>query len=334
MRNIVARTAGIIMAMYLSIGLIRSTPANAWGGEGHHTIGAIADRLLAGSNAERHVKDLLKGGTLEKYAVWADCAKGPRYCPKEDNGRTWFDAEMKAFAAKHKAHHGYHYTDIPYQESRYKEGSIGASQSDVVHVIEQCIDVLRDEVTPQSNPNKFDKRTALILLAHLVGDIHQPLHVGAGYVGESDKFINPNTSKAKYETTEGGNWLMRTKTGNLHHFWDTDVVVHAWKKLGASTPSEFAAAVGAPSDWRYAGDPASWPPLWATESLILSKKTFGKIVLGKREQVQDKQSGKEHLQWSISGLPGTYVDTSTDDGVDQLAKAGYRLAAILKAVWP
>ena len=55
---------------------LTATAASAWGPDGHHTVGALADRLIAGTHAEAQVKALLNGLSLEQAAVWADCAKG------------------------------------------------------------------------------------------------------------------------------------------------------------------------------------------------------------------------------------------------------------------
>jgi hypothetical protein len=52
-----------------------TTSALAWDSTGHQTVGAIADRLIAGTNAEAQVRSIL-GTSLRVSAVWADCAKG------------------------------------------------------------------------------------------------------------------------------------------------------------------------------------------------------------------------------------------------------------------
>ena len=54
-------------AAAFAIALLTSA-AHAWGPDGHHTVGAIADRLVAGTNAQAHQKNewtelpLLEGG--------------------------------------------------------------------------------------------------------------------------------------------------------------------------------------------------------------------------------------------------------------------------------
>ena len=56
-----------------------SASAFAWGPAGHHAIGAIAEQLIAGSNAAQHVTALLHGGSLQDATVWADCARAIRW---------------------------------------------------------------------------------------------------------------------------------------------------------------------------------------------------------------------------------------------------------------
>ena len=56
-------------------GLI-TTQAYAWGPDGHHAVGAIADQLITKSHAADEVKALLGGLSLRDAAVWADCVKG------------------------------------------------------------------------------------------------------------------------------------------------------------------------------------------------------------------------------------------------------------------
>ena len=61
-------------------GAFASSNAFAWGGDGHRAVGAIADKLLKGTNAEKQIAALLlPGESLEAIANWPDCVKGT-YC--------------------------------------------------------------------------------------------------------------------------------------------------------------------------------------------------------------------------------------------------------------
>jgi len=264
--------------------LLLALPAYPWGNDGHHTVGAIADQLIHGRKAEQHVRDLLAGESLQRYAIWADCAKG--YC------RDWFDEEMRQFVQANPKHHDYHFTDIPVEEDHYSDTSVGASDDDIVHIMVQCIEVLRGNNTPVSNPHGFSERIALILLAHFVGDIHQPLHVGAAYLAPDDTLIDPNQSGAQYEETHGGNYLMLLPTTNLHAYWDADAVKRAMAHARASDAGKYAAKIlqGSEPDWQTAGDIASWPNAWASEILPLARDAYTPLRLGPRHSAHDRSA--------------------------------------------
>ena len=163
---------------------VSPTPAFAYGREGHETVGAIADILIRGTPAEKQVKALLPGDSLSHAATWADRAKG-RY--------STLDQEMKDFVNVNKHHREYHFTDVPFEELTYRDNTAGTSPDDLVHIMTQCIEVLQGHYGLKTNPHRFNRRIALMLLAHYVGDIHQPLHVGAAYLDDHDRFVNPNS---------------------------------------------------------------------------------------------------------------------------------------------
>jgi hypothetical protein len=146
----------------------------------------------------------------------------------------------------------------------------------VVHILSQAIAVLQGKADATNNPHGFTKREALFLVAHLTGDIHQPLHVGAVYLDSNDEFVDPKSEidvkSGKAAETHGGNWLM-LGSHNLHSLWDTDLVHRAMRREHVTTPKEFADALLAkgfpkPADH---GHPDAWPKKWADESMKLSK---------------------------------------------------------------
>jgi hypothetical protein len=107
------------------------------------------------------------------------------------------------------SHHWFHYTDVPVEAAKYSAGKTGRSQWDIVHMIPYCVAVIRGEI-PEENPRKITKAVAIILLAHYVGDIHQPLHVS-------------------FEDDRGGNNISVSGrcSGKLHSTWDTCLVENA-----------------------------------------------------------------------------------------------------------
>lgn len=70
------QSRGYLMAIFALVCTLYGTQAVAWGPNGHHTVGAIADKLLSGTNATKQVRVLLGDIRLQDAAVWADCAKG------------------------------------------------------------------------------------------------------------------------------------------------------------------------------------------------------------------------------------------------------------------
>src|SRR5436309_1048142 len=68
--------------------------------------------------------------------------------------------------------------------------------------------VLKGDAVPA--PFNFkDKREALLALAHYMGDIHQPLHVGAVYLDANGKRVNPDGGTFDPKTaTRGGNQIL------------------------------------------------------------------------------------------------------------------------------
>ena len=65
-----------------------------------------------------------------------------------------------------------------------------------------CIDVLQGRI-PEQNERKITKTVALILLAHYVADIRQPLHVGAAYLISRAAPTDPDKDKSAL-ADEGG----------------------------------------------------------------------------------------------------------------------------------
>src|SRR5206468_6502862 len=132
------------------------------------------------------------------------------------------------------SHHWFHYTDVPIlPPQEYRDGSTGRSKWDIVHMIPYCIEVLQGRV-PEQNERKITKPVALILLAHYVADIHQPLHVGAAYFDEQGRFTDPEKNRAAL-ADEGGNTFTLELSDEpprsrgihkkkFHGFWDYDAV--------------------------------------------------------------------------------------------------------------
>lgn len=228
------------LAPKLAAIILCSVSANvfAWGGDGYKTIGAIADQMLAGSPTSEKLKTLLKEGeTLSSISTWADCAKGFSYCQK---GLT---PEQQKFADANPQHHGYHYTDIPIDSASYSEATYGKTDHDVVQILKEGIETLR------GNPgtHHFTKREALMILTHMLGDLHQPLHVGPVYLDDAGQIQVPSQVAIDAKTvfaTEGGNKLhVNDTTRVIHGYWDSDAVKIVMRRKKATDPIQLATAL-------------------------------------------------------------------------------------------
>jgi hypothetical protein len=140
-----------------------------------------------------------------------------------------------------------------------------------------------------------EKRTALRFIAHLVGDIHQPLHAG-------------------FAEDRGGNSVEVRFNGrkeNLHSLWDTALV-----ELEEGTPAEIAARIqGAVTgderqQWQQ-GTVADW----GLESLAIV-----------RAQVYRLPASHE--------INASYTESARAVIRTRLAQAGSRLAWLLNRTFP
>jgi len=194
----------------------------AYGPLGHEIVGAIADRKLAGTLTAEKIKTLLDGIPPERASLIANDIKSWDKNGPDDRRRIHFLAHPEIEQQLHDfwkanppspdasdttpSHHWMHYTDVPVLDAEeYGDGRTGRGNWDVVHTIPYCIGVLRGEIA-EDNPRKITRTMAVILLAHCVGDIHQPLHVGAEYFNEAGEPIDCDRG-ATGLGGEGGNSL-------------------------------------------------------------------------------------------------------------------------------
>jgi hypothetical protein len=338
-------------------GAFHSADALAWGNDGHRAVGAIADKLIKGSHAEKQVAMLLlPGESLESVANWADCVKGTWCGPQTP--------EMLAYVGANPKAGEYHYTDVPFQKEHYHDGEVGTAQDDIVQTLRQAIAVLQVKTDPALNPHGFSKRQALLLITHMTGDIHQPLHVGAAYVGKDGKFVVPNKhtdidTVAIFDSRGGNNFLMnddkvaamgasqipgdnpkpregvpRSLTKPFHSYWDVTTVDYAMRRISTRTPEKFAEAVIAtnPGVVRNSGDPVTWPYQWADDALVAAKLAYADVTTGPG-MPQTGKKGDIYYNWNLE-VPNNYPVPSSAIAKTQLIKGGYHLASLLQTIWP
>lgn len=165
-----------------------------WSKTGHRVVGEVAQKHL-NRKARKAIEKILKGETLAEVANYADAIKS--------------DRTYARFSP-------WHYVNFPADE-RYLDSN-PSPDGDVVTGIQKCMAILRDP-----NTSADDTLFYLKMLVHLVGDLHQPMHVGR----LADK---------------GGNdiqvqWFGRGS--NLHRVWDANLIDDygmSYTELAASLP--------------------------------------------------------------------------------------------------
>ena len=150
-----------------------------WGKTGHRIVGYIAEQLLT-ENAKHGVTSILDHTSLSMVSTWADEIKSD---PEWNHAYDW------------------HWTTIP----DGKQFEAGERSGQAVEKIQEFLNLLESD-----NGTQSENEIALKFLVHLIGDLHQPLHVGNG-------------------TDRGGNdvkvkWF--GKSTNLHAVWDTEMINH------------------------------------------------------------------------------------------------------------
>ncbi|MFZ3374891.1 MAG: S1/P1 nuclease [Chthoniobacterales bacterium] len=347
----------------------------AYGPAGHEIVGGIADKLLANTPTAARVNALIDGITLEKASVIADEIRGwdkngvdglaafPDYSdhPKIDKQLRDFwraNPPTQDLNSAVPSHHWFHYTDVPVlNAAKYSDGKTGRSRWDIVHMINYCIAVLQGE-TPENDARKITKPVAVILLAHYVGDIHQPLHVGAEYFDEAGHAVDPDKGTAALGDEGGNTFALYLKSGTpeemthralkLHPFWDNEAVMANLPSLSFTMSKEERyekterakiRLIGRltrdePSDWRLPGSVAlkNYAEAWADEILPIAREAHERLrftnVHGQHEEnrvvaagVAREKSAPDHV---------AYADWAAKIVREELHKAGWRLADLLE----
>lgn len=143
-----------LIGVLASLSLIVSSPAYAWGQNGHRIIGEIAeDRLSGRTRAE--ISLIVNGEDLAEVSTWADEERSNPSDFWQNQAGPW------------------HYVTIPdgltYGEvTRPPEG-------DAITALDHFTGVLR-----KRDATEQERRVALLFIVHIVGDLHQPLHAGNG----------------------------------------------------------------------------------------------------------------------------------------------------------
>jgi hypothetical protein len=330
----------------LTLGVTEVRPVEAWGHQGHEIVGAIADSLLIGTDAEKEVRKLLGDEKLESAALWADCVKGvsnsvpytyhlnaryPECDPFQQSAADRHEMEdyvrRNATACHPKVgeevcHKAYHYADVAIEHDTYDRADVGTSDHDVVSAINAAIAKLKGQAVPA--PFSFEtKKEALRVLAHFVGDVHQPLHVGAIYLDAMGHEVDPDaTTFDPASKTRGGNLLIHGRSRKLHAEWDAiprSLTASRFLSDGATQAKLVPVTAGPVSGWARA---------WASETVGVSRAAFAGLTFGAEDN-----PGTHTAKWPVLE-PAGYSTHRASLQKEQLVRAGARLAQLLEAVFP
>ncbi len=251
----------IILLFIVSTSIIS---ANDWGPTGHRATAKIAEKYLKRS-VKRKIQKLLKGESLAQISTYADDIKSDR---RYDKYYTWHFVNMPL--------------DATYQTSEKNP------KGDLITGINYCVKVLKDKKASDD-----DKRFFLKLLVHLIGDMHQPMHVGL----KEDRGANDIKVKWHYHKS------------NLHRVWDEDLI-NKWEmsytELASNAPCLSKNQVKDIQKGSYID--------WLHDTHSITKKVYADI------------KGKEKLSYPYSYKWMPTVRT-------QLQKGGIRLAKVLNDIF-
>jgi hypothetical protein len=192
------------MRLLLALLVIAAAPLRAWDSGGHQIVDAIAyahlnpkakqavDQLAAQMHSSRGNYDAITLG------CWMDDIRDDPTVPDDRKFRTW------------------HYIDIPIDPNAprpsFEPGTDDALHGNLVQALKRAVAVLKGGTDPYIK----DQPTALAMVMHLVGDIHQPLHCATNTI-----LVHGNAVDDR-----GGN-LELVSNGppgdaklTLHRFWD------------------------------------------------------------------------------------------------------------------
>ncbi len=155
------------------------------------------------------------GATFDDSGGWADRIK-TQNPPNDTETRAFLEDD------RNNGHRQWHYVNLPLGSESYSHaGEFGFTrENDVVRMAQECVEVL------QGNSDRFSMLNALRLIGHLVGDIHQPLHIGCGFIDTTSSppsfATDPEAIRDNdLDSDTGGNRISLPGAGKMHSYWDS-----------------------------------------------------------------------------------------------------------------
>lgn len=167
--------------------LIATQPSFGWGQKAHDVVAAIAEANL-NKKAEKKISEILDGKSMVYYSKWMDDLR---------NSPEW--------ESHYKVTETWHFANV--DEGKTYDTMEPDPKGDVLVKTEMII----AELTIYKELGDSVKREYLMMLIHMVGDMHCPMHAGR-------------------RTDRGGNSVTEywfSQKTNLHAIWDTNMIESA-----------------------------------------------------------------------------------------------------------
>jgi hypothetical protein len=295
-------------------------PQPEWSMERHKMVGHVADRLLSQSVRDA-VRDILapggQGSTLGFVAEWAD----------ELKTNPPSDPETKAFLndpVNRESHGRWHYLNLPFGATTYDPDALSAFiPKDGAHAVGKVVECALAVITPTS---RLSRTNGLRWLTHLVGDMHQPMHLGCGFVDmtkEPPLLVGDPQGAHSLASDRGGNNLVLPASfggGNLHSYWDGVLAT-----VTADTVEQAAQAVEPPVVTRETVKEVV--ASWVEDTLRVCKDAYWSVRIDQRVE-------GEAARFVIGLEQGLekYQQRNEPHVTRQMARAAVRLAALVTAL--
>lgn len=306
-----------------------------WGAEGHQAIAAAAFGRLdtAAKTAAASIMATSSVPELKNLATAATWPDDIRQSATPSHSGHLFkigDKNALDFDKRYPTNRLWHFINYPLDGSYTLAGPF-SSADDAAHAIGHCIDVL--EGNAQGKWSALRQDEALAWLIHLVGDIHQPLHVGEGFYefdGKDALLISDPVLALQFKNQDdaGGNELYYTATEEFHGFWDKVMVTTVSPNPVQLVNLVLAAAFS--GNFTNTGDYHHWAEAWATQSIQAAKEAYAPLVTGEQNRIGTRSGHGPKIMISLDTQ--TYKTQFEYLVKQQLGKAAYDLADLLNHI--
>lgn len=243
--------------------------ASAWGVLGHRIVGEVADHYINGKT-RKAIQQILGSESIAMTANWADFVKSE---PSYNYLGSW------------------HYVNLPVNLSQNDVFSYldNYPEANIYSKINEMVAILRNK-----NSTTDEKKLALRMVIHLVGDLHQPMHT------------------ARKDDLGGNKVLLQwfSEKTNLHRVWDSDLI-----DFQGLSFTEYTKAINHTTKQQVLDWQSTTLKSWVFESYGICNNIYATGIKN-----DDRLSFKYNYDW---------IEVANQ----QLLKGGVRLAGVLNSIY-